>query len=81
MSQDKRIDGSGESGNALEALVNVLYLIRHDRHQPDRVLELVSMADLQVERMAQIFRGDSEGNSHNQPSSFRTPSPPSAANN
>jgi hypothetical protein len=69
MSQDKRIEGLLEFGNALEALVNVLYLIRHDRHHPDRVLELVSMADFQLERMAQIFRGDSVENSHNKPSS------------
>jgi hypothetical protein len=65
MSGYKRIEGLGELRNSLEALVNVLFLIRHDREHPEKVLELVGMADLQLERMAQILRRDSEKNPHN----------------
>jgi hypothetical protein len=56
MSDEKRIEGLGELGNALEALVNVVYLIRHDRHDPNRVFALAEMADVQVRRMAQVLR-------------------------
>lgn len=56
MSDDKPIEGLGELGNALEAMVNVLYLIRQDRHNPDRVLALTEMADVQLGRMAQVLQ-------------------------
>jgi hypothetical protein len=58
MSDDRRIEGLGELTNALEAMVNVLYLIRQDCHSPDRVLVLTEMADLQLERMARILQGE-----------------------
>lgn len=56
MSDDKPIEGLGELGNALEAMVNVLYLIRQDRHNPDQVLVLTEMADVQLQRMAQVLQ-------------------------
>jgi hypothetical protein len=56
MLDDKPIEGLGELGNALEAMVNVLYLIRQDRHNPDRVHVLTEMADVQLERMAQVLQ-------------------------
>lgn len=56
MSDDKRIEGSVELGNALEALMNVLYLIRLDRHSPGRVLQWIEMADGQSKRMESILR-------------------------
>jgi hypothetical protein len=56
MLDDKPIEGLGELGNALEAMVNVLYLIRQDRHNPDRVQVLTEMADAQLERMAQVLQ-------------------------
>jgi hypothetical protein len=56
MSDDRRIEGLGELGNALEALVNVVYLIRHDRHDPNRVLVLTEMADAELQRMAQVLQ-------------------------
>jgi len=57
MSIKNGFESSGEMKNALEALVNVLYLIREDRHQPLRVLEWVEIADAQTERMANAVRG------------------------
>ena len=42
--------------NTLEALVNLLYLIRLDRHYPDKVLQWVQMADVQSERMESILQ-------------------------
>ena len=56
MSDDKPIKGLGELRNALEAVVNVLYLIRQDRHNPNRVLVLTEMADVQLERMTQVLQ-------------------------
>ena len=56
MSDDKPIEGLGELRNALEAVVNVLYLIRQDRHNPNRVLVLTEMADAQLERMTQVLQ-------------------------
>jgi hypothetical protein len=56
MSDDKPIEGSRELGYALETMINVLYLIRQDRHNPDRVQELTEMADVQLERMAQVLQ-------------------------
>jgi hypothetical protein len=56
MSNDRQIRGSGELRNALEALVNVVYLIRHDRHDPNRVLVLTEMADAELQRMAQVLQ-------------------------
>ena len=56
MSDNKRIEGLGELGNALEAMVNVLYLIRQDRRHPDRVLVLIEMADVQLGRMALVLQ-------------------------
>ena len=48
-----------ELGNALEALVNVLYLIRLDRRDPARVLEWVEMAEIQTRRMEEILEQES----------------------
>lgn len=54
-----RRDALLELGNALEALVNVLYLIRLDRNGPARVLEWVEMAETQTERMEKILERQS----------------------
>jgi hypothetical protein len=59
MSREKRIEDSVELGNALEALVNVLYLIRADRCDPSKVLQWVRMADAQLNRTAQIHQRES----------------------
>ena len=48
-----------ELGNALEALVNVLYLIRLDRKNPAGVLEWVEMAETQTGRMGKILEQES----------------------
>jgi hypothetical protein len=48
---DKRTEGTAELSNSLEAVVNLLYLIRIDRHDPDRVLQWVDMAEGQSKRM------------------------------
>jgi len=53
---DKRLEGAAEWANMLEALVNLLYLIRLDRHYPDRVLRWVEMAGVQSERMESILQ-------------------------
>ncbi|WP_433972067.1 hypothetical protein [Tunturiibacter lichenicola] len=53
---DKRIEGSAQLANALEALVNLLYLIRIDRNYPDKVLQWVEMADDQSRRMESILQ-------------------------
>ena len=55
MSTEKGFEGSGELKNALEALVNVLYLIREDRDHPSRVLQWVEIADVQAARMASVL--------------------------
>ena len=55
MPDDKRIENTVELGNALEALVNVLYLIREDRDHPSRVLQWVEIADVQAARMASVL--------------------------
>jgi len=60
MPDRRRIDELGELGNALEALINLLYIIRQDRHHPARVLELVEMANLQLDRMTGILRRELE---------------------
>jgi hypothetical protein len=53
---EKRIEGSAELANTLEALANLLYLIRLDRNSPDQVLHWVDMADGQSERMESILQ-------------------------
>jgi hypothetical protein len=58
MSEEKQIEGLGELKNGLEALVNVLYLIREDRKNPDQVLRWDETADVQTERMAQVLTAD-----------------------
>lgn len=59
MSREKRIEDSVELGNGLEALVNVLYLIRADRGDPSKVLQWVGMANGQLNRMAQVHQRES----------------------
>jgi hypothetical protein len=56
MSQEERIEGLGELKNGLEALVNLVYLIKEDRAYSDRVLRWVEMADIETGRMAQVLR-------------------------
>jgi hypothetical protein len=56
MPDRRRIDDLGELGNALEALINVLYLIRQDRHNPANVLALVEMAHVQLDRMTRVLQ-------------------------
>jgi hypothetical protein len=46
MSEEERTEGLGELRNGLEALVNLLYLIREDRKYSARVLQWVEMADV-----------------------------------
>jgi hypothetical protein len=53
---DRRIEGSAQLANAREALVNLLYLIRIDRHHSDMVLQWVEMADGQSKRMESILQ-------------------------
>jgi hypothetical protein len=55
---DRRIESTVELGNALEALVNALYLIRVDCSDPARVLQWVEMADHQLQRMDSILQLD-----------------------
>jgi hypothetical protein len=50
-----RRDASHELRNSLEALVNVLYLIRIDRKDPARVLEWVEMAEIQTKRAEKVL--------------------------
>jgi hypothetical protein len=56
MPDHRRIQELGELGNALEALINVLYLIRQDRHKPASVLALVEMAHVQLDRMTGVLQ-------------------------
>jgi hypothetical protein len=58
MLDDKRIETTVELGNALEAMVNALYLIRVDCGDPARVLQWVEMADHQLQRMDSILQVD-----------------------
>jgi len=44
-----------ELANSLEVLVNVVYLLRFDRGDPDRVLTLVEMADDQLRSQIELF--------------------------
>jgi hypothetical protein len=53
---DKRIKGSAQLANGLEALMNLLYLIRIDRNYPDKVLQWVEMADGQSKRMESMLQ-------------------------
>jgi hypothetical protein len=53
---DKRIEGAAQLANTLEALMNLLYLIRIDRNYPDKVLQWVEMADGQSKRMESILQ-------------------------
>jgi hypothetical protein len=55
MSEEEWIKGLGELKNGLEALVNLLYLIREDRKYPARVLRWVETSDVETKRMAQIL--------------------------
>ena len=56
MPDHRRIQELGELGNALEALINVLYLIRQDRHNPARVLTLIETANVQLERITRVLQ-------------------------
>jgi hypothetical protein len=58
MPDDKRIESTVELGNALEAMVNTLYLLRVDCGDPARVLQWVEMADRQLQRMDSILQLD-----------------------
>jgi hypothetical protein len=58
MLDEKRIETTVELGNALEAMVNALYLIRVDCGDPARVLQWVEMADHQLQRMDSILQVD-----------------------
>lgn len=55
MSEEEWTKGVGELKNGLEALVNLLYLIREDREYPYKVLRWVDTADIETERMAQVL--------------------------
>jgi hypothetical protein len=43
-----------EMANPLEVVVNIVYLLQHDRHNPDEVLKLALMAEAQLEYLCQI---------------------------
>ena len=45
-----------ELANPVEAVVNILYLIKEERHDPEKVLQLASMAEAPVERLTNIVR-------------------------
>jgi hypothetical protein len=53
---EKRVEGLAELANTIEALVNLLYLIRIDRHDPEKVLQWVDMAEGQAKRMGSILQ-------------------------
>jgi hypothetical protein len=54
MSSDNGVSDSHELGNALEAAINLVYLIRADRSDPNRVREWADLADAQLQRIARI---------------------------
>lgn len=56
MSEEEWTKGLGELKNGLEALVNLLYLIRQEREYPYKVLRWLELADAQTNRMAQVLR-------------------------
>ena len=37
-------------------MVNILYLIKEERHDPDKILQLASLADGPVEQLSQLVR-------------------------
>jgi hypothetical protein len=45
-----------EIANPVEAMVNILYLIKEERHDPDKILQLASLADGPVEQLSQLVR-------------------------
>jgi hypothetical protein len=45
---------SHDMDNALEAAVNLVYLIRADRHDPEKVRQWADLADSQLQRIAKI---------------------------
>ena len=42
--------------NRLEAVINLLYLVRLDRNDPDKVLEWVNLADEQLKQIAEMLQ-------------------------
>ena len=61
MSDEITIEGLGELKNALEVLVNVLYLIREDCGASDEVLRWVEIANGQTVRMARTLTPNDSG--------------------
>jgi hypothetical protein len=48
-----------EIANPTEAIVNLLYLIRHDHNDPKAVLQYVDMADSQARCLIEIAQRES----------------------
>ena len=42
--------------NPVEVIVNLLYLIEQERHDPDAVLRFVGIADSQAQRLSSIIK-------------------------
>jgi len=45
-----------ELANPVEAMVNILYLIKEERHHPEKVLQLASLADAPIQQLSQLVR-------------------------
>jgi hypothetical protein len=45
-----------ELANPVEAMVNILYLIKEERHDPDKILQLASLADAPIEQISHLVR-------------------------
>ena len=46
-----------EIANPVEAVVNILYLIKEERHDPEKILHLASLAEAPVEQLTTLLRG------------------------
>jgi hypothetical protein len=57
MFSDSGMPASHELNNALEAAINLIYLIRADRSDPKKVLEWAELADTQLQRIAKVISG------------------------
>jgi hypothetical protein len=45
-----------ELANPVEAMVNIIYLIKEERHDPDKILQLTALADGPIDQLSQFVR-------------------------
>jgi hypothetical protein len=45
-----------ELANPVEAMTNILYLIKEERYDPDKIMQLANLADEPLHRISEILR-------------------------